>query len=40
METPTYVTSRIRVETMAARPGARDESRVSSVRLTALSQPQ
>ena len=40
VETPTYVTSRITVETTAASPGARAESRVSSVRLTALSQPQ
>ena len=38
--TPTYVTSRITVETTAASPGARAESRVSSVRFTALSQPQ
>ena len=38
--TPTYVTSRITVDTTAASPGARAESRVSSVRLTALSQPQ
>ncbi len=40
VETTTYVTSRIRVEKIAASPGARRESRVSSVRLTALSQPQ
>ncbi len=38
--TPTYVTSRITVERTAASPGARAESRVSSVRFTALSQPQ
>src|SRR5262245_10870368 len=40
VETPTYVTRRITVESTAASPGADAESRVSSVRFTALSQPQ
>jgi len=38
--TPTYVASRMRVDRMAALPGVPDESVVSSLRLTADSQPQ